>query len=70
MIPLHTQPFYLRVLGSDIASQFPRADRAFSQILSLPLYPMLTDRQVDRVCEELIAVQPSRINAVGEEVSA
>lgn len=32
----------------------PGADRLYSQSLSLPLYPRLTDEQVDRVCAGLV----------------
>ncbi len=48
-IPVHHQAFYRRVLD-DPEGQFPAADAAFPEIVSLPLYPGLTDRDVDRVC--------------------
>jgi dTDP-4-amino-4,6-dideoxygalactose transaminase len=64
-IPAHVQPFYQRFLGSDVVKQFPRADEAFTRILSLPLYPALTEEQVDRVCEEIVALRPRRMDRVG-----
>jgi perosamine synthetase len=50
-IPLHQQPYVRTLLGDDVATGFPGADRVFEGILSLPMYPGLTDEEVDRVCE-------------------
>jgi dTDP-4-amino-4,6-dideoxygalactose transaminase len=52
-IPLHHQPYVRSLLGDDLAVGFPAADSAFERIVSLPMYPSLTDAEVDRVCEEL-----------------
>ena len=49
-IPTHRQPYFLRLLGDDLANAFPGADEVFSEILSLPLYQSLSIREVDRVC--------------------
>jgi perosamine synthetase len=49
-IPTHRQPYFLRLLGVDLATAFPGADEVFSEILSLPLYQSLSIREVDRVC--------------------
>jgi dTDP-4-amino-4,6-dideoxygalactose transaminase len=45
--PLHLQPAYGR-LGLS-AGDFPETERAAAQILSLPIFPELTDAEVDRV---------------------
>ncbi len=50
-VPLHLQPCYARVgLGK---GSFPVAERASREVLSLPLFPQMTEAQVDRVCEAL-----------------
>jgi dTDP-4-amino-4,6-dideoxygalactose transaminase len=50
-IPLHLQPCYAS-MGLREGS-FPVAERAAREVLSLPLYPEMTDAQVERVCEAL-----------------
>jgi len=49
--PLHLQPAYQSLGYSEGA--FPHAERASRRILSLPMYPELTEEQVDYVCEQL-----------------
>jgi dTDP-4-amino-4,6-dideoxygalactose transaminase len=48
-VPLHLQPMY-RELGYR-AGDFPESERAVREVLSLPLYPEMTDAQVDEVVE-------------------
>jgi dTDP-4-amino-4,6-dideoxygalactose transaminase len=50
-IPLHLQPCYAW-MGLKEGS-FPEAERAAREVVSLPLYPEMTEAQVDRVCEAL-----------------
>ena len=48
--PLHMQTYYknrYRFRDDD----FPEAHRAFQEILTIPLYPGMTDRQITAVCE-------------------
>jgi dTDP-4-amino-4,6-dideoxygalactose transaminase len=52
-IPVHLQPPY-RDLGYTHGS-FPYSERLANRCLSLPMYPELTDVQVDYVCERLRA---------------
>jgi dTDP-4-amino-4,6-dideoxygalactose transaminase len=52
-IPVHHLPYFRNLLGLEACGELPAADRVFPQLLSLPLYPGLTDSDVDRVCEAL-----------------
>lgn len=47
-IPLHLHSYYRDRFGYQ-PGDFPVADRAFDEVLSLPLYPSLSDDEVDRV---------------------
>ena len=47
-IPLHQQPLF----NADAAQQpLPEVEAAVGRILSLPIYPELTDAEADRVIE-------------------
>ncbi len=52
--PIHLQPAYAH-LGHRIGA-FPEAESSANRVLSLPMYPELSDAQVDRVAEALLAV--------------
>ncbi len=54
-IPLHLQPYW-RDRYSLQASQFPHSQRAFERMLSLPIYPRMTEADVERVLRSLRAV--------------
>jgi len=56
-IPIHLQPHYRR-LGFK-AGQFPNAEAYYSQALSLPLFPQMSETQMDTV-----------VNALGEVLRA
>lgn len=47
-IPLHRHPFYRDRYGYRL-EQFPVAEAIYQNLLSLPLYPKMTDRDVDDV---------------------
>ncbi|ART72459.1 glutamine--scyllo-inositol aminotransferase [Mycobacterium dioxanotrophicus] len=47
-IPCHRQPAY-----GEFGESLPVAEQAAGEILSLPMSPVMTDSQVDRVCEVL-----------------
>jgi dTDP-4-amino-4,6-dideoxygalactose transaminase len=57
-VPIHLQPAYVgRLSGSE---NLPNTERAAREILSLPIYPELTDAEVNKVvtaCEKYCAVQ-------------
>ncbi|MBI5351480.1 MAG: DegT/DnrJ/EryC1/StrS family aminotransferase [Chloroflexi bacterium] len=50
--PVHLQPFYTK--GEDKSGQFPIAENICNEILSLPMYPELTEEQVETVATEII----------------
>lgn len=52
-IPVHHLPYFRDLLGLEACGELAAADRIFPQLLSLPMYPGLTDSDVDRVCEAL-----------------
>jgi len=52
-VPLHLQPMYAS-LGYK-RGEMPEAERAASEVLSLPIYPELSRAQIERVAEALAA---------------
>jgi dTDP-4-amino-4,6-dideoxygalactose transaminase len=52
-IPVHLQPAY-RNLGYK-AGDFPIAEAVAREVLSLPMYPEMTDNQIEEVCGVLRA---------------
>jgi dTDP-4-amino-4,6-dideoxygalactose transaminase len=63
-VPCHRQP-PLRQLAE---RPLPVAERAAGEVLSLPMFPHMTDRQVDYVCESL--AEALRAAAVGSETAS
>lgn len=51
-IPVHLQPYYRTCLGY-AEGDLPVAESYYSEALSLPLYPSLTESDVDRVIEKV-----------------
>ncbi len=51
-LPLHLQPIYQAETG-DRSRQFPHAERAAQEVLSLPMFPEMTTDQQDRVVSAL-----------------
>jgi len=49
--PVHLQPFYAQ--RNDLSGKFPVAEKACTEILSLPLYPEMTEEQVWVVASEI-----------------
>jgi dTDP-4-amino-4,6-dideoxygalactose transaminase len=48
-IPLHTHPFYQRAYGYQ-PGDFANANDSYSRCVSLPIYPDMSDGEVERVC--------------------
>jgi dTDP-4-amino-4,6-dideoxygalactose transaminase len=49
-IPIHYHPFYQQTLGLN-QGDFPNTDKLFAGLLSLPLFPKMTDGDVARVSD-------------------
>jgi dTDP-4-amino-4,6-dideoxygalactose transaminase len=56
-IPLHLQPLYAALGGRP--GDLPAAERAASEVLSLPLYPEMTVAQLDRVATAVLGALAS-----------
>jgi dTDP-4-amino-4,6-dideoxygalactose transaminase len=52
-IPVHHLSYFAAASLSQPGG-LPGADRMFADVLSLPLYPRLTDAQLHRVCDVLV----------------
>ncbi len=50
-IPVHTQPYYQNIGFKGV--HFPEAEQYYSEAISLPMYPKLTENQQDRVVDSL-----------------
>lgn len=47
--PIHLQPFYAKTFGFR-AGDFPVAEHAAEQVIALPFFNRITDREIDEVC--------------------
>lgn len=63
-IPVPTQPFYKKTYGYK-EGDCPRAEKYYEQELSLPLYPGLSDRDVQDVIEAVKGVMKNTQNLTG-----
>jgi UDP-4-amino-4,6-dideoxy-N-acetyl-beta-L-altrosamine transaminase len=51
-IPVHTQPFYRQHFGTNWGD-FPNAEDYYRKCLSIPLFPAMSERDVERVIHEI-----------------
>ena len=54
-IPIHYQPYYQNYYGYK-KGDFPNAERYYEQALSIPLYPKMTDTEIDYVIKNIIDI--------------
>lgn len=54
-IPLHLHPYYKKVFRYK-KEEFPGATRVYEKIVSLPIYPKMTDEDIDYVIDSTIKV--------------
>jgi dTDP-4-amino-4,6-dideoxygalactose transaminase len=57
--PIHHLPYYRDLVGVENCAELSTADRVFPELLSLPMYPGLTDADVARVCQTLASLGAS-----------
>ena len=50
-IPVHTQPYYRRLGFS--CGQFPEAEKYYEEAITLPLYPLMTEKEQHKVIDSL-----------------
>lgn len=56
-IPVHLQPYYRNTYGYG-KGKCPEAEKFYEETLSLPLYPLMTDGDVDRVVSAVKNLHP------------
>ncbi len=54
-IPLHKHPFYKNTFGYK-SEDFPASEWIYERVISLPIYPGMTDEEVNRVIEAVMKV--------------
>ena len=54
-IPLHMHPYYRDTLRTE-PGRFPVASREYERVISLPIWPDMTDRDLQRVVSALESV--------------
>ena len=54
-IPLHLHPYYRRRWGTS-PDDYPVATREFERVISLPIWPGMTEGDVDRVVDTLVSI--------------
>jgi dTDP-4-amino-4,6-dideoxygalactose transaminase len=54
-IPIYRHPYYRESFGLS-ADRFPVSESAFARLASLPLYPRMSEQDVDRVAEAVVDV--------------
>jgi dTDP-4-amino-4,6-dideoxygalactose transaminase len=54
-IPLYRHPFYKKTFNPDV-KDFPNSECVYPKLVSLPVWPGLSDDQINRVIEEVISI--------------
>ena len=67
-IPLHFQPYYQKQLGA-MPGDFPGAESYYWNAISLPIYPMMSDLDVDRTVDTVRSVVYSFTRSLQSEAS-
>ena len=64
-IPVHLHPYYVKRFGTG-PGLCPVAEKAFNQILSLPIFPSMTDDMVDEVIAKVLLAVSSKQHPSGQ----
>ena len=54
-IPVHTQPYYMKKFGYKLGD-YPIAEEYYEKALSIPLYPKMSDKDVDYVIKSILEI--------------
>jgi len=54
-IPVHTQPFYKKNYNFKLGD-YPLAENFYYRAVSVPLYPSLSDEEVEKLAENMVAL--------------
>lgn len=54
-IPLYHHPFYKKTFGLNIMD-YPNSENAYHRLVSLPIWPGMTDAQIETVCEKVTSI--------------
>lgn len=54
-IPVHLHPFYQKRFGYQ-KGDYPKAEKAYEQIISLPIYPRMAERDIRRVIDTVTRI--------------
>jgi dTDP-4-amino-4,6-dideoxygalactose transaminase len=52
-VPVHLQPFYRKNFGFN-AGDFPVAEKFYERELSIPMYPALTDKDLNYISQTIV----------------
>lgn len=63
-IPVHLQPYYQKAYGFK-KGDFPRAEKFYSQEVSLPIYPLLADEEIGAVVEAIVSTIACAVTKTG-----
>jgi UDP-4-amino-4,6-dideoxy-N-acetyl-beta-L-altrosamine transaminase len=55
-IPVNSQPYYTEKYGKYVPEEYPIAEAYYNKCLSIPLFPMMTDEDVEYVFKTVISI--------------
>ncbi len=59
-IPVHLHPFYREHFGYG-PGDFPISEKFYEKALSIPLYPAMTDADIEYVCSQILSLQKRKV---------